>query len=134
MQPCFIRKNTKALQEFLEKNGYALWSIYDDEELLIAAEFNFKAQSSSMPNILTKVCLTDQIENIDDYLNHDYIDCGENEDLFCRIVLFDENAEYNQLYTNHAHTEWLVNLEEAPLEYKDGYHKATIDEIVRYYK
>ena len=90
-----IQVNTKELVEKLEDLGYISWSIDHEDIGLVAGEFNFRAQSFSLPDRLELCIVSFQCsEDIEDFVSHGYIDCGKNEDLFLAVAALREDTDH----------------------------------------
>ena len=115
-QKCYIRKNTKELTNTIANIGY---------KLLFTANRN----EGKYLVCANKLCFGQ-----DDELPCDYIDCGDNENLFLAIAaLRDDNNEY-QWYTDGIR--WCFNKLKPKYEWMidDSWHKATVEELIEHFK
>lgn len=134
---CFIRKNTPELRNKLQDMGYKQ-NIYDKNE------YPWLAVNHNM-----FISVSKGFERLPEF----NIDCGENEDLFFAIAaLRDDTDKYQWFYstgwTNFEgnplpdkwvfcdqdtleHFAWVNN---SPNSYKTGWKKATVEELIEYFK
>ena len=139
--PCFIRKNTKELQDKLSKLGYA--NYYDDERasdgnindkpfLFVDTYIEYDINSE---NIIEETpyyyCV-----NTDDLDGTDYgIDCGENEDLFLAIAALRDDSDFGQLFVMKDGRFEFGIIPKVPLGDEFGVdHKATVEELIEHFK
>lgn len=147
-QTCFIRKNTKELQDKLSKLGYEENTYASMKYSCLCAD-NYEdgyydgeswQKTSDIP----------YYESIkpEDYNPQDYgIDCGTNEDLFLAIASLRDDSNINQWFTNGE--DWGIyeehvfegkkyttfNFVNLPHDTKfNMYHKASLDEIIEHFK
>ena len=119
--PCFIRKNTGEITDYLEEIGYRL--------LFTARKHEGKFLFCSI-----KFCFGQ-----DEYIPNDYIDCGTNEELFLAIAALRDDSNEHQwfiwdddenegdkwkLYDGNSNWSWWIF----------EVHKATIEELIKHFK
>lgn len=130
--PCFIRKNTPELRKKLAVLGYKYGYRADfrHDIIYVDAERNefFPTFSSNITD--------DEIA----------IDCGTNEELFIVIAALRDDTDNNQLFTNgkgywgiywDSHDGGLsgMNFFGIPNDFDlSNYHKATVNELIEYFK
>lgn len=141
--PCFILKNTPELRKKLEKLGYRLFGEELDEDLCI-----FTSPECGLYNI-------EFFSNIPHPEETDSIDCGTNENLFLAIAALRDDTNENQWFiadsplsvsyddivgNDHYFTEpkgsmffWNINWMHATI-ISGNYHKATVEELIEYFK
>lgn len=135
--PCFIRKNTPELRKNLEDIGYI--------------HIPSKTECSQGGCIYTHFR---EWLGAYDYQDHEryfknHIDCGTNEDLFLAIAALRDDSDKNQYFTNggifikceydefHFYsfpTNGATGEVSPPIDLKDYFHKATIQELVEHFK
>ena len=123
-QPCFIRKNTPELREYLKELGYKKAGIplLDIDNSYIVAE----------DTVFYETYWISEAHRLS------IIDCGANEDLFKAIAALRDDSDYMQ---------WFVCDEEDDVSNKgafvvcrydklhsSNYHKATIKELIEHFK
>lgn len=130
--PCFIRKNTPELRKKLAVLGYKYGYRADfcHDIIYVDAERNefFPTFSSNITD--------DEIA----------IDCGTNEELFIALAALRDDTDNNQLFTN-GKGDWGIywdssdgglsgmNFHGIPNDFEiDNYHKATVNELIEYFK
>lgn len=136
-QKCFIRKNSKELQDKVyrlgHRDGTHLWECTFNT-LLIANEEYFR-------------CYDDEWGNADSLIKKGYIDCGTNEDLFLALAALRNDTDNNQwfvidvdVYLDISKGDWFkatdinggchVGTQIEPLYC----HKATVEELIEHFK
>ena len=130
-QKCYIRKNTKEIISIIEDIGYELLftAIHGYGKYLICAE-NF--------------CFSSK-----DELPSDYIDCGENDELFLAIAALRDDSDNFQLFFNNKDTDCKYPTECIHNEFHmfaidpdtcervdhaNEYHKGTPQELLKHFK
>ena len=128
-QPCFIIKNTPKLRKNLEMFGYnryplwmADWSDDDSRYQYLVVDVLYY----TYPKEPTKP------------KNGEYINCGENEELFLALAALRDDSDYMQWFTNGE--KWFQNQQNdieiihygasSPI----NFHKATVEEIIEHFK
>ena len=130
IQKCFIRKNTTEITNKIANIGYKLLFTANRNEgkyLVCANKFCFGQN---------------------DELSSDYIDCGENEDLFLAIAALRDDTDKDQLFfhnddtnceypTECIHDEFhmfamVIDTWEY-IDNKDLYHKGTPNELQKHF-
>lgn len=117
--PCFIRKNTEALRKKLEEVGYKMLSPIEYDNL---------------------ECSDNWVNDIKSLNDCNGIDCGTNEELFLTLAALRDDTDKNQWFTDgdlwfkcgdevcNETIEYYLN------EYGRKIHKATVDELIEYFK
>lgn len=139
-QQCFIRKNTPELRKKLEELGYEANSyecFWDDENRYIITTI------SSNGFAFYTLC----IKNCCMLENKEFIDCGDNEDLFLAIAALRDDTDINQWfimdveeYVNINQGDWFIATDRnggkhIGTQIEPLYcHKATSEEIVKHFK
>ena len=118
--PCFIRKCTPELKSKLEDIGYHRRPIkekYDKHKFLLV--YRDGCYNSSTGN---------------ETGTENYIDCGENEELFLAIAALRDDSNEHQWYTDG--TRWCLHNMEPKYDWMidDSWHKATIEELIEHFK
>lgn len=132
IQPCFIRKNTPELRKKLEELGYiytpngrGIWFI-PIEEL----------------KYLVTHPMSGCYQGCNGYWYEEAIDCGTNEDMFLAIAALREDSDYVQWFVNSI-GDWYrcidiifneENVNWALYTSGENWHKATVEEIIEYFK
>lgn len=131
--PCFIRKNTHELCKKLEELGYTIMMGYDIGFIM-----------TSPKNGVAYIPDGQKIEVSDDYGK--YIDCGTNERLFLALAALREDSDKFQWFCDDEDVE---NKSMFFCKYDDvekhihnemdgwdceGFHKATPDELIAYFR
>lgn len=120
----FIRKNTFELRNKLEKLGYKkheLSSVHVPNQPYLVTNIGHDESYYSS-------CYTNFPA-----LSKDYIDCENNENLFLAIAALRDDTDKYQWFTDD--NIWELNNDDLPSRYMqlEG-HKATIDELINYFK
>jgi hypothetical protein len=146
IQSVFIRKNTPELQEKLRELGYktdsstisrgciATSSICGKYTIINAQDFD-----STNPHITWDI--------------NGRIDCGYNEELFLALAALRDDTDKNQWFYSTGWTDFEGNplpdkwvfcdqdtlehfawVNNSPNSYKSGWKKATLEEIIKYFK
>lgn len=139
--PAFIRKNTSDLRMKLEKLGYNHpTDVIEDERFCIAT-----SPIRCNYHIIIKAIFDDT--------NPHYtwncagrIDCGTNEDLFLALAALRDDTDNNQMFIN-GKGDWGICRDGSDgglegLDFYgipndlnvDNYHKATVEELIEYFK
>lgn len=152
-QPCFIRKNSKELQERVyrlgKRSGNCIWES-EFNTLLVADKDHFR-------------CYDDEWGNADKLVEKGFIDCGTDERLFIALAALRDDSDKNQWFVNKdgeyfkcfenefSHFKFddkdigkIVNAMEigsfplgeplVPYEDTKDWHKATSEELIEYFK
>mgnify|MGYP003490598491 CR=1 FL=1 len=153
-EKCFIRKNTKELQDKLSKLGYA--NYYDDERssngnindgsfLFVDTYIEYDIKDENIIEETPYYCCV----NTDDFDGTDYgIDCGEDEEMFFAIAALQDNIDINQLFKmdiEALYTDFPKGSVFKATKLGDGRHvgtninpfychKLSVEEIIEYFK
>lgn len=134
IQPCYIHKNTLELRNKLEELGYKLNEVmYCETDELLCVDMD---EYSSAREYETE-----------DLLRCQYIDCGENEDLFLALAALREDSDYKQYFVNDEDRYLIPRLRIYILKGDFSYslmddwydmsinkdHKASVKEIIDYF-
>lgn len=116
--PCLIRKTTPELRVKLESIGYRYISTID---------YNPK-------HILTTGSGTYYL--LEEYINSkDYVDCGENEELFIAIAALRDDSDSNQWFTDSfGYWQKCIGSFKFPYHAKLRLHKASVEELIEHFK
>ena len=93
IQPCFIRKNTPELRKKLEELGYEANSyecFWDDENRYIITTIG--SNGFAFYTLCIKNCCILE--------NKEFIDCGDNEDLFLALAALRDDSDYMQWFVS----------------------------------
>lgn len=89
-QPCFIRKNTKELQNRVYRlggrSGNCIWES-EFNTLLVVDKDNFR-------------CYDDELDNAEKLIEKGFIDCGTNEKLFLALAALRNDTDKYQLFVD----------------------------------
>lgn len=141
-QPCFIRKNTLELRNKLEELGYKDYGKlrFYGEPTIIYCDVNHFFTS---PFVLEGEQYRGKYDN--------FIDCGDNEELFLALAALRDDTNENQLFIAQ-NTMWDENyIGEITIYYEEGewllwgyytfmedmpsnFRKATVEEIIEHFK
>jgi hypothetical protein len=140
IQPCFIRKNTPELRKKLEELGYNRYPLW-------MADWN--DDDSRYVYLVTDVLYYTYPQEPTNPKNGEYIDCGDNEELFLALAALRDDTDINQWFVYNSMDciieklrtiDWFV-CEENSIEdfafYDSLYllcHKATVEEIIEHFK
>jgi hypothetical protein len=139
-QPCFIRKNTPELRKRLDELGYEANSyecFWDDENRYIITTIG--SNGFAFYTLCIKNCCVLE--------NKEFIDCGDNEELFLAIAALRGDTDINQWfimdveeYVNINQGDWFIATDRnggkhIGTQIEPLYcHKATVEEIVEHFK
>ena len=117
--PCFIRKNTPELRKKLEELGYT-YNGRDTESWGASALYCFDGKYY-------------EVYPAKPSRYHSIIDCGTDEELFLALAALRDDSDYMQWFTDGKL--WEKSNSDLPSHYMqlEG-HKATIKEIIEYFK
>ena len=134
-QPCFIRKNTPELRNKLEELGYEANSyecFWDDENRYIITTIG--SNGFAFYTLCIKNCCVLE--------NKEFIDCGDNEELFIALASMTDN-EYGlsdyYIVTTDCNSQYAKGsiyraLPLSSVIHPSCYRKATIEEIIEHFK
>lgn len=131
--PCFIRKNTKALRMRLEELGYKQSGVlFLYEKLCLATSV-----SCAKYTIITNE-MFDSTNPNETWNCAGRIDCGTNDELFLAIAALRDDSDEMQWFTDGCGT-WFRSIEEHNIKYHPTMynrlpHKATVWELIEYFK
>ena len=143
--PCFIRKNTPEIKKKLEELGYKDYGnlrFYGDP-IIIYCNVN---------HFFTSPFVLEGEQYIGKYNN--FIDCGDNEDLFLAVAALRDDTDKNQWFFSTGWTDYAGNsipdkwvycdqntleqfawVNNSPNSYsREMWKKATIEEIIEHFK
>lgn len=134
--PCFIRKNTQELRRGLEELGYSHGKpkYYADDD----NKYDFIMCHNGIFFLLSQK--NHVIRNGHPLKKYGSIDCGTNEELFLAIAALRDDTDKYQWFTDgdlwfkcgdkvcNETIEYYLN------EYGRKIHKATVDELIEYFK
>ena len=125
--PCVIRTNNKNLRQKLDDLGYLWWCITDSDSGIATMKYNFSAQSSACPNVeeLIYVGLESE-EDIEDYIQEGWYDCGTDETLFLALSSLGRNVYHGDWFTNRDCSLWILSNDDL-----EGFHKAIPEELIK---
>lgn len=137
--PCFIRKNTQELRRGLEELGYSKnypkWT--DDCSIIWAYQYPVKGFDIPCYVIADSFDIPFDKHSV---LCGKFIDCGTNEELFLAIAALRDDTDKYQWFTDgdlwfkcgdevcNETIEYYLN------KYGRKIHKATVDELIEYFK
>jgi hypothetical protein len=135
-QPCFIRKNTPELRKKLEELGYEANSyecFWDDENRYIITTIG--SNGFAFYTLCIKNCCILE--------NKEFIDCGDNEELFIALAALRNDSDKNQYFICDK-VSFTIGKTYYPDDYlyyqydeffdKQNWHKATVEEIIEHFK
>lgn len=135
--PCFIRKNTPELINKLINLGYVK-ALFDGEYTKSEAYGLIVDQGDIVP-------LEHGIQEMELMFTYNFIDCGDNEDLFLALAALRDDSDYMQWFMNnygYCNICYDKNVE----DYKSGYgkqmyriidetyHKMSVEELIEHFK
>lgn len=138
--PCFIRKNTPELRKRLDELGYeanAYECFWDDENRYIITTIG--SNGFAFYTLCIKNCCVLE--------NKEFIDCGDNEELFLAIAALSGDTDINQWfimdveeYVNINQGDWFIATDRnggkhIGTQIEPLYcHKATVEELIEHFK
>ena len=138
---CFIRKNSKELQEKLANIGYDICRCVNIEkvEWLNTLPINGTVHGKGYFDEEMEFHDWTVEKELNRFVigNPTYIDCGENEDLFLAIAALRDDSDIHQWFTDGILWE-LCGVDEASYYgwknvYKSVFHKATVEELIEHF-
>ena len=139
IQPCFIRKNTPELINKLINLGYVK-ALFDEEYTKSEVYGLIVDQGDIVP-------LEHSMQEMELMFTYNFIDCGDNEDLFIALAALKDDSDINQwfvmdveVYTNINQGDWFIATDRnhgkhIGTQIDPMYcHKATAEEIIEYFK
>lgn len=131
-QPCFIKKNTPELRKKLENAGHVRYpySIADWDD-------DGKDRKYIIIDIMYYTYSTEPIGK-PKKKGVDFVDCGDNEELFLAIAALRDDSDYMQWFTDGKR--WYQNKQNdiEVISYGAGspinFHKATVEELIEHFK
>jgi hypothetical protein len=126
---CFIRKNTPELRKKLEELGYEKYLPLRDDD-------NYEGYCIATLNGAYHLITIDLSKG-----NH--IDCGTNEELLLAIAALRDDSDYMQVFKMNNENDWYRHIpahrdSKDESAYKvlreDKWHKATVEELIEYFK
>ena len=142
---CFIRKNSKELQEKLADIGYSICRCvnFTDAEWLSTLLINGTVHGKGFfyVEIGNADWTVEQELNRFVYENPSSIDCGKNEDLFLAIAALRDDSDIHQLFTDGEN--WVKSDIHNLIKFKEYFegigfdyhktHKATVEELIKHF-
>lgn len=134
-QKCFIRKNSKELQDEVYRlggrRGTCLWES-EFRTLLAVRHDSFR-------------CYDDEWGNTESLIEGCYIDCGTNEQLFLALAALRDDSDVNQWFVNENKScWWKCSLDSFKQDFEESnedmdwsykhFHKATPQELIEHFK
>lgn len=143
---CFIRKNSKELQEKLADIGYSICRCvnFTNAEWLSTLLINGTVHGKGYfyVEIGNADWTVEQELNRFVYENPSSIDCGKNEDLFLAIAALRDDSDIHQLFTDGEN--WVKSDIHNLIKFKEYFegigfdyhktHKANVQELIEYFK
>ena len=143
---CFIRKNSKELQEKLADIGYSICRCvnFTNAEWLSTLLINGTVHGKGYfyVEIGNADWTVEQELNRFVYENPSSIDCGKNEDLFLAIAALRDDSDIHQLFTDGEN--WVKSDIHNLIKFKEYFegigfdyhktHKATVEELINHFK
>ena len=138
---CFIRKNSKELQEKLANIGYSICRCanFEKVEWLNTLTINGTVHGKGYFDEEMEFHDWTVEKELNRFVigNPTYIDCGENEDLFLAIAALRDDSDIHQWFTDGILWE-LCGVDEASYYgwknvYKSVFHKATVEELIEHF-
>lgn len=148
---CFIRKNSKDIQEKLAEIGYSICRCvnFENAEWLNTLPINgtvhgqgYFDSEMEFPDWTVEKELNRFVNE-----NHKYVDCGENEDLFLAIAALRNDSDIYQwfimdieAYLNIHVGDWFIATDRiggkhVGTQIEPLYcHKATVEELINHFK
>lgn len=139
IQSCFIRKNTPELRKKLEELGYGANTyeyFWDDENRYIITAIG--SNGFAFYSLCIKNCC--MLEN------KEFIDCGDNEELFLALAALRDDSDINQwfvmdieVYVNINQGDWFIATDRnggkhIGTQIEPLYcHKATAEELIEHF-
>jgi hypothetical protein len=140
IQPCFIRKNTSELRKKLEELGYEANSyecFWNDENRYIITTIG--SNGFAFYTLCIKNCCILE--------NKEFIDCGDNEELFIALAALRDDSDINQWfvmdveeYMNINQGDWFIATDRNKGKHIGTQidpmycHKATVEELIEHFK
>ena len=142
---CFIRKNSKELQEKLAGIGYSICRCanFANAEWLSTLLINGTVHGKGYfyVEIGNADWTVEQELNRFVYENPSSIDCGKNEDLFLAIAALRDDSDIHQLFTDGEN--WVKSDIHNLIKFKEYFegigfdyhktHKATVEELIKHF-
>ena len=93
IQPCFIRKNTPELRKKLEELGYNRYPLWMAD---------WSDDDSRYVYLVTDVLYYTYPQKPTNPKNGEYIDCGDNEELFLALAALRDDTDINQWFVYNS--------------------------------
>ena len=129
--PCFIRKNTPELRKKLEELGYNRYPLWMAD---------WSDDDSRYVYLVTDVLYYTYPQKPTNPKNGEYIDCGDNEELFIALAALRDDTDKWQLfvfdgidvpdYFLQKGDMWICSLDKHLVK---NCHKATVEEIIEHF-
>ena len=144
IQPCFIRKNTPELRKKLEELGVVYDGYYGQNNEFIVVDYGPYNNKYDTVNTLPSNV---SYHTYDGYKTFDYMDCGDNEDLFIALSALRDDTDVNQWfvmdveeYMDINQGDWFLATDRNKSKHIGTQidpmycHKATVEEIIEHFK
>ena len=143
IQPCII-KNTPERRAKLELLGVIYDGYYGQNNDFIVVDYGPYNNKYDTVNTLPSNV---SYHTYDGYKTFDYMDCGDNEDLFFALATLRDNTDFNQwfvmdveIYIDIHQGDWFIATNRAKGNHVGTQidpmycHKATVEEIIEHFK
>ena len=142
---CFIRKNSKELQEKLADIGYSICRCvnFTNAEWLNTLTINGTVHGKGYFDEEMEFHDWTVEKELNRFVigNPKYIDCGENEELFLAIAALMDDSDIHQLFTDGEN--WVKSDIHNLIKFKEYFegigfdyhktHKATVEELIEHF-
>ena len=139
IQPCII-KNTPERRAKLELLGVIYDGYYGQNNDFIVVDYGPYNNKYDTVNTLPSNV---SYHTYDGYKTFDYMDCGENEDLFLALAALRDDSDINQYFICDK-VSFTLGKTYYPYDYlyyqydeffdKQNWHKATVEELIEHFK
>lgn len=149
--PCFIRKNTSYLRNYLEKLGYVktLLGRRDTDNVIVALdEYQNINDKNTIARYISLTFRPEQTIRFEStcYSEKDFIDCGTNEKLFLAIAALRDDTDMHQWFVADKEIHWggdnksitpiggfIFSLIDNYSKIDKDVHKVTIEELINHF-
>ena len=134
IQPCFIRKNTPELINELIDLGYVK-ALFDEEYTKSDAYGLIVDQGDIAP-------LEHGLQEMELMFTYNFVDCGDNEELFLALAALRDDTDINQWIIDEANecfgpdNSWMICDKDDMNDrvVYTHYKKATVEELIEHFK